>query len=434
MAKVVYADANSTTAMPPEVVQAWVGAVNRGDPLDGSAAVAKSTQRLLDKFRKQIDLESGLDADDFRYVFTSGAAEANILMLETCANAFRKKTKRKPHFVIGNAEPNSIRNYLEQMREQERCWFSYATTDPVAGVPTAETIQRVLHRNTCLVTISAANPLTGALANLPEIERACRVETFSQPKSGSTQMRRVALHTDASVLFARSLLYPNTLGIDAYSVSFHKLHGPPGFGFLALRKEFVESYKLQALISGRMLNLPGLAAAKVAHTYTLTDREEKNRQLAKCTSGIKRTLRAVLKCYDFPSTAPLGYEEAASAARQGESHWEIEKLFGENPPPWPTEAEVIFVGPGELQTLPNTILMALRTPSKKTSEQIQQELESVDKVLVHACAPDVWGSQLRALRVPSKFMDHMIRVSLPDSTTVEDARTIAKALVRVAQT
>lgn len=430
MDELVFADANGSTPMPPQVIDAWVAASNRGDPLDGSFAVAEETQKLLARFRKQIERESGLDADDFRFVFTSGVAEANILMLDSCVNALRAAGHNTPHVIIGAAEADSIRNYAEQLSAQRRCRLSYAIIDPETGTPTPETIRALVRSDTCLITVAAANPLTGALTNLPEIAKVCFTDTFATFRGAENKKRRIPLHTDASALFARSLLYPNELNVDAYSVSFHLMHGPPGFGFLALRNSLAEDYHLQSLISGRPLNLPALAASRVAHQYTLEDRSKKNADLAYNISGIERALRGLedtFVCFDYPEAPPPYLEKCAEAAKSKQSQSAADALVPTDLPT-PEKPEVIFLCPAPVKRrLPNTLLFAIRESSGRSAVDLQKVLEEEHKVLCRGYRKG--NRQLLALRVPSVLHANVIRISLPDGISKKAAQAVVRALV-----
>src|SRR5205085_8590548 len=61
---------------------------------------------------------------------------------------------------------------------------------------------------------------------------------------------KIPFHVDAVQTFGKYSFDPNNYNADAFSVSFHKMYGPPGIGLLVIRKSFMEGYKLRAQICG----------------------------------------------------------------------------------------------------------------------------------------------------------------------------------------
>jgi cysteine desulfurase len=433
----VYADANSTTPMPPEVVKAWTAVLDRGDPFEGSSATADATRALLNRFQRQFERDSDLRKDQFRFLFTSGAAEANISMLNTCVSSYHAVTKHKPHVVIGASEPSSIRDYVCQLSSGGRCSYSFAILDPAEGAPTAATVKAVLRPNTCLVMVSAANPITGALTNLKAIGQECFVETVANRRGHQTSKRRVPLHSDISALFARSIVTPNELLIDSYSISAHMMHGPPGFGLLAVRNSLVTSYELRMLIGGRMLNVPALAAMCAAHKYVIADRSEKNKALEQNLGGILKVLQGVFAVHSFPASPPPDLAKIAKATLKCE---ETQTAIDSNPnhqvaalgPDQKTQ--IVWFGPQPEKRLPNTLLFAVRFPCEKAAKhptglQLHAAIESEGVVCRTFSKPEC-DRHLQTLRIPRVLRGCLIRLSLLDSVDKKMAQNVAVALVR----
>jgi cysteine desulfurase len=81
----------------------------------------------------------------------------------------------------------------------------------------------VLQQKTALVSVMAANNETGVLQDIPAIAELCR-------RHGAL------LHTDAVQALGKISLDFNALGVNAMSLSAHKIHGPQGAGALVLDK------------------------------------------------------------------------------------------------------------------------------------------------------------------------------------------------------
>lgn len=392
------ADANATTPMPAEVLAAWAAAANRGHPTDGPPDTARATEKLLGRFQAQVERRSGLAAGEFRLVFTSGAAEANTLVIEASVAAWGRLAAGKPHLVVGATDPPSVLLCAERLRGEGRCMLSYARADPAAGAPTAQTVREVIRDNTCLVSVAGANAFTGALADLRSIGAAC-----------FAGRRRVPFHSDLSLLLPRSASSPEDLSLDAFSVSAHLMHGPPGFGFLALRESFAETYALRALVAGRLLNVPGLAATSVAYAYTLDARGEKNARLRAYAGGIAAVLATAFDFYDAARPLP------------------------DDPPPLPPGGRrVVLCGPPPARRLPNTLLLAVQGAG--SAAQLHAALAAGGPATPPVCVRAVHDAgALRCLHVPAALHACVIRVSLPDSATKKIAQDIAQALVLAIQ-
>jgi cysteine desulfurase len=89
-------------------------------------------------------------------------------------------------------------------------------------------IGECLDGDTAVVSVMLVNNETGAIQPVREIAEVVRA--FSA-RSG----RRILVHTDAAQGFCKVPLLPAELGVDAVSLSGHKIGGPRGIGALWLR-------------------------------------------------------------------------------------------------------------------------------------------------------------------------------------------------------
>lgn len=398
----IYADANSTTPMPAEVMEAWKRGANHGDPTIGTAN-KKKTDATLERFQNKVEDLCSMPAGIFRFVFSSGSAEASIMMIESCVSAYASSTKRKPHIVLGALEEEAITQYVDRLVDYGRCQRTYAIVDPKFGVPSAETVQSAIRWNTCLISVSAACGITGALTNLPEISLVCFAPLGKGPDAGK---RRIPFHSDLTYLYPRSVTSPETLGVDAFSVSSHKMHGPAFFGFLAIRNSLIEGYGFRAVITGRMLDMASVEATLAAHEFTFARRAEKNRILRTQIKGILTVLKEVFTISRFPRFA----------------------MPEDQRPP----IHVVVLSPPQERCLPNTLLLGIIYTGRavKKAEQLQLGLEK-EGVL---CRAYPYGNApvLRALHYDGAlFSQSIIRISLPDDLPKKCAQRIASGLVKV---
>jgi cysteine desulfurase len=252
----IYLDNNATTKMPSEVIKTMVSWCNQGNP-SASYKTAKATQAMFESFRGEIRKHIGKNYD---VIFTSGATESNCTILDTVATAYTSNTGEIPHFILSSIEHKSLLDCAQALHESKRIEFSLVQPK-ITGHVTAGDVISVIRPNTCMACIMHANNEIGAINDIDAIGEALH-------------SRNVILFCDAVQTFGKMPLSRN---IDAFSASFHKIHGPPGVGVLVVKKEFYKGYKLKPLLFGSQNNgmrggtenVPGIGASYAALKYTM---------------------------------------------------------------------------------------------------------------------------------------------------------------------
>lgn len=202
-----YFDANATTPLFPRARAVFVEALDRQWHNPSSLYhEAGAVRRALEAARDRLAELLGMD-DPCRIVFTSGATEANNVLLRHAA---------------GTATPDAavMTSPVEHpcVREPAAALFPgryFKAPLDVAG--TAEAIRR--HRP-ALVSVMAANNETGSLHPWKELSGECR-------------SLGVPFHTDAAQWIGKQPL-TGLAGCDWVTASAHKFGGPKGTGFLVV--------------------------------------------------------------------------------------------------------------------------------------------------------------------------------------------------------
>lgn len=287
----IYLDNNATTMMPPEIVEEMVRWCNRGNPSSGHAAAGRS-RAMMNAFSEELgrllgvntccredrDVEdqeahdiAKLDPNRYRVIFTSGASEANTTIIQSVVDAYGRALDRIPHLVISAIEHKSIIATAKSLQDRGLATVTFVSAGP-DGIIKAIDIGKAIKPNTCLVCVQHANNETGI------IQPVDRIAKVAHDKG-------VPFHCDAVQSFGK--FPPQLHDIDSVSISFHKLHGPPGVGALVIKQKFLHGYKLAPLIHGAQNgghrggteNLPGLGASFAAMRLTHTNRQLKNKHL-----------------------------------------------------------------------------------------------------------------------------------------------------------
>jgi cysteine desulfurase len=282
-----YLDANATTFMPELVIKTMVKWTNKGN---ASSHYAKEPKKLLETFKtlllQDLDLE-----DKFFVIFNSGASECNSHIITSAVRSFMNKTGHLPHVIISSIEHKSITMCCESLKEDGLCCYSIVdvqTDGSMYGMINPSDLEVLIKPNTCIISIMSANNETGIINNIPEL-------------AAVAHKRKIPFHTDCTQSFGKFKLYN---GVDAASISFHKLYGPPGCGCLIIRKLFSEGYGLKALVHGTQNNnirggtenIPAIGASYAAYRYNFLKRNEKNIYLLEMKNYIKSLINSKIEC------------------------------------------------------------------------------------------------------------------------------------------
>ena len=212
----IYLD-NSATTRPFDEVIDKMSACMREEFFNPSAVYAPAmlAGRILTETREAIASQLG---GRVKVVFTSGGTEADNLALLGTARALRG---RKGHFITTKVEHPAI---LETAAELERLGHSvtYIGVDE-EGTVDVDALVDAVREDTALVSVMQVNNEVGAVMPIEEISRRVKEKN-----------PRTLIHVDGVQGFMRVPMHMNRMGVDLYSLSGHKIHGPKGIGALAM--------------------------------------------------------------------------------------------------------------------------------------------------------------------------------------------------------
>jgi cysteine desulfurase len=221
----IYLDYNATTPVAPEVaaaMQPYLGP-EFGNP-SCDYPLGFRARDAVHQARREVAALLNCAPDEI--VFTSGATEANNLVLKGAA-----WNRGSGRIITAATEHPAVLAPLRWLASQG---FG-VTVLPVdgQGLVDPEAVRRVLTPDTILISIMHANNETGALAPLQEIAAVAR-------KAG------VPLHTDAAQSVGKVKVDVEELGVDFLTVAGHKFYAPKGVGALFVRR----SRELTPLLHG----------------------------------------------------------------------------------------------------------------------------------------------------------------------------------------
>ncbi len=215
----VYFDNAATTKIIPEVREIMLETmdVEYGNP---SSMHIKGVQAENYLRNARNTIAKQLKCESKEIIFTSGGTESNNLALLGLALANKRAGN---HIITTGIEHASVYNpvlYLQDLGFR----VTFLKVD-AKGKVDLQHLRESLDEDTILVSTMAVNNEIGAVEPIEEI--AAIIKEYNREHN-----KNILYHVDAIQAFGKRILYPKRIGIDAMSMSGHKIHGPKGSGAL----------------------------------------------------------------------------------------------------------------------------------------------------------------------------------------------------------
>jgi len=219
----IYLDANATTPLLPEVVEAmrpfWQQSF--GNPSSAHYS-GQRTRSAVEHARSSV--AALLNAQAKEIVFTSGGTESDNLALAGVLQPYLDR--REPAHLITSAIEHHAVLYAAEALEKRGIEVTYLapTSD---GVVDPAAFEAALRPHTRMVSIMLANNETGAIQSVGKLARMAKAHASSP-----------IVHTDAVQAAAKLPLdlSGEFKNVDLLSISGHKMYAPQGTGMLFVRK------------------------------------------------------------------------------------------------------------------------------------------------------------------------------------------------------
>ncbi|NMP07842.1 IscS subfamily cysteine desulfurase [Paenibacillus polymyxa] len=196
--------------------------------------------------------------------FTSGGTESNMVVVQSILNGLPPDKK---HWIMSALEHHSMYN-LATLLEHQGYELTIIQPDREGRI-TREVLVPHLRDNTGLVSIQHANSETGLIQDLAAL-------------SPLLHERGIMLHSDAVQTFGNVHIDVEAMGVDALSISSHKVYGPKGVGAAYLRPGtpwrpvYPDTLHENGFRPGTV-NVPGIAAF-VAAAEMMTEQMEMHQE------------------------------------------------------------------------------------------------------------------------------------------------------------
>jgi cysteine desulfurase len=283
---VVYLDHAATTPMLPEAIAAMTEELAQlGNPSSLHTA-GRRARRVVEESREQLAEVFGARASEV--VFTSGGTEADNLAVKGLYWARRAADSRRNRVLTTSVEHHAIFDSVRWLCEAHEARADWLDVDSL-GLVSPEVLRAALRGDpgsAAVVSVMWANNEVGAVQPIAGL--AAVAHEFGVP-----------FHTDAVQAAAQISVNFAASGVDAMTVTAHKLGGPVGVGALILGKTLAPVPVLhgggqERDIRSGTLDAPAIRAFAVAAVASTERRPLETKRVAALRDDLIRQVHAAV--------------------------------------------------------------------------------------------------------------------------------------------
>ena len=218
-----YLDHAATTPMLPEALAAMAGELSQPGNASSLHSSGRRARRIVEESREQ--LAAALGARPHEVVFTAGGTEADNLAVKGLFWQRHGENPRRRRILASAVEHHAVLDPLVWLAEHEGAEVVWLPVDHVGRVDVGA-LRAEIERDAdsiALVTVMWANNEVGTVQPISDVTAAAAAHG-------------IPVHSDAVQAVGALVVDFEVSGLDALTMTGHKLGGPVGAGALLLRR------------------------------------------------------------------------------------------------------------------------------------------------------------------------------------------------------
>jgi cysteine desulfurase len=262
----VYLDHAATTPMLPEVLAAMTAQLGRVGNASSLHASGRAARRVAEQSRER--LAEALGARPSEVLFTAGGTESDNLAVKGLFWARRQADSRRRRIVVSPAEHHAVLDSVEWLAKHDGAEITWLPLEPTGRVrPDALADALGDGTDVAVVSVMWANNEIGSVSDIAALAEVAH-------EVG------VPFHTDAVQAVGQVPVDFAASGVDALTMTGHKLGGPMGAGALLLRRDaectpLLHGGGQERDVRSGTLDVAAIVGLQVAATASVSSRPER---------------------------------------------------------------------------------------------------------------------------------------------------------------
>jgi cysteine desulfurase len=266
-----YLDHAATTPLLPAALAAMTEQLARVGNASSLHASGRQARRVAEQSRER--LAEALGARPSEVLFTAGGTEGDNLAVKGLFWARRTADARRRRIVVSPAEHHAVLDsveWLEKHDQAEVTWLAVDATGRITPQALADALGNGV--DVAVASVMWANNEIGTVSDLAALADVAHAVG-------------VPLHTDAVQAVGQLPVDFAASGVDALTMTGHKLGGPMGAGALLLRRDaectpLLHGGGQERDVRSGTLDVAAIVGLAVATTTTVGERDERAARLA----------------------------------------------------------------------------------------------------------------------------------------------------------